>query len=290
MRQIHRMGTSSRESLPEWEAQRDAKEDVLGYRRFPKYCQCFLFVLWLLPVAAAILLVIAKPADQIGGAFRISESIWLIGMVNPHSIRIYVCEAEVLSKPEIDASLSRLQSYLAHVRYPPIAYIKPQSPSQIRKKARPDSDPVWGYRELYDPEIIMNAGATFPVVSSCVYPSRCRHRDHIYSTCCKLDLGGRQGPFLLEFGRPIAMPNLVDGYKLCYGTAKVKVPALLTLIVLSLPGLVMIARSGVRQLRIKNIMSCRSCGYNVFGNTTGACPECGTRIPEDQRSAITRAE
>ena len=25
--------------------------------------------------------------------------------------------------------------------------------------------------------------------------------------------------------------------------------------------------------------TCLSCGYNLTGNTTGICPECGTRIP-----------
>ena len=32
---------------------------------------------------------------------------------------------------------------------------------------------------------------------------------------------------------------------------------------------------------------CRKCGYNVFENTSGRCPECGTPIEQDHREEAT---
>ncbi|QDV89385.1 hypothetical protein RAS2_04520 [Phycisphaerae bacterium RAS2] len=36
--------------------------------------------------------------------------------------------------------------------------------------------------------------------------------------------------------------------------------------------------------------ACSFCGYNLVGNTTGICPECGTAIPDAMRAALQRIE
>lgn len=32
-------------------------------------------------------------------------------------------------------------------------------------------------------------------------------------------------------------------------------------------------------VRLLSTDSCRKCGYNLYGNVSGVCPECGTRVP-----------
>ncbi len=33
---------------------------------------------------------------------------------------------------------------------------------------------------------------------------------------------------------------------------------------------------------------CKSCHYNLTGNESGICPECGKAIPEEQRQLLTQ--
>lgn len=35
---------------------------------------------------------------------------------------------------------------------------------------------------------------------------------------------------------------------------------------------------------------CRGCGYNLMGNATGVCPECGRPIPPEQRNDLVIRE
>lgn len=36
-------------------------------------------------------------------------------------------------------------------------------------------------------------------------------------------------------------------------------------------------------VRLLSTDSCRTCGYNLYGNVSGVCPECGTLVPRDSR-------
>lgn len=38
-----------------------------------------------------------------------------------------------------------------------------------------------------------------------------------------------------------------------------------------------------------NLRGCRKCGYDLFGNTTGVCPECGTAMDPSQHAYVTGA-
>ena len=42
--------------------------------------------------------------------------------------------------------------------------------------------------------------------------------------------------------------------------------------------LLIVARGPLRRYRRKQEGRCTSCGYDLTGNTTGHCPECGTKI------------
>lgn len=46
----------------------------------------------------------------------------------------------------------------------------------------------------------------------------------------------------------------------------------------TLPALVIVMRPALRRLRAV-AMSCRECGYNLTGNVSGQCPECGAALP-----------
>ncbi len=35
---------------------------------------------------------------------------------------------------------------------------------------------------------------------------------------------------------------------------------------------------------------CQECGYNLTGNTSGICPECGTPIPDDLKQKLANKE
>jgi hypothetical protein len=35
----------------------------------------------------------------------------------------------------------------------------------------------------------------------------------------------------------------------------------------------------IRRLRLRVPYSCAGCGYNLTGNVSGVCPECGTSVP-----------
>jgi rubrerythrin len=44
-----------------------------------------------------------------------------------------------------------------------------------------------------------------------------------------------------------------------------------------------------RYWRNKRPWGCKQCAYDLTGNTSGICPECGNPIPEDQARTIGRA-
>lgn len=63
---------------------------------------------------------------------------------------------------------------------------------------------------------------------------------------------------------------------------------LLPLLVITLSGFAVgpiIASWGIRRLRSATHL-CIACGYNLTGNTSGTCPECGTPVPS-KPEAIT---
>ena len=39
-----------------------------------------------------------------------------------------------------------------------------------------------------------------------------------------------------------------------------------------------------RQISKRDDESCENCGYNLTGNTSGVCPECGTRVPQKAKA------
>jgi len=41
-----------------------------------------------------------------------------------------------------------------------------------------------------------------------------------------------------------------------------------------------------RALNLQSPGHCHQCGYDLFGNTSGVCPECGTPIPKDVREKL----
>ena len=48
----------------------------------------------------------------------------------------------------------------------------------------------------------------------------------------------------------------------------------------------MMAKAGSAKLAAPH---CRCCSYDLTGNTSGICPECGTPVPEDVREVLKRA-
>jgi hypothetical protein len=59
---------------------------------------------------------------------------------------------------------------------------------------------------------------------------------------------------------------------------------LLTFVFAALPS-VWIVRLGRRLRRLRAAGCCGTCGYNLTGNTSGTCPECGTAVPQTSRPA-----
>jgi hypothetical protein len=58
------------------------------------------------------------------------------------------------------------------------------------------------------------------------------------------------------------------------------------LIVLGAPALVFVSTCGILNRVLKELYppgSCQNCGYDLTGNESGVCPECGTKIKEATR-------
>lgn len=55
-------------------------------------------------------------------------------------------------------------------------------------------------------------------------------------------------------------------------------PLWLPFLLAAIPTAFLLLRDRHRQLN-----HCRSCGYNLTGNVSGVCPECGTPIPKDDK-------
>jgi len=49
----------------------------------------------------------------------------------------------------------------------------------------------------------------------------------------------------------------------------------------------MFARGPLRRHRRRRRGLCAQCGYNLTGNTSGICPECGTPIPKEMQEKLT---
>jgi len=64
---------------------------------------------------------------------------------------------------------------------------------------------------------------------------------------------------------------MVDGARIYL--VPVWIPVLTVFIIVSLTGR---ARVWVRRSRADGFDRCESCGYNLTGNVSGVCPECGT--------------
>lgn len=45
-------------------------------------------------------------------------------------------------------------------------------------------------------------------------------------------------------------------------------------------------RQELRRMLDRHAYCCRQCGYALFGNASGRCPECGTEVAADQRRLI----
>ena len=48
--------------------------------------------------------------------------------------------------------------------------------------------------------------------------------------------------------------------------------------VIGILGCLLAHRDYARRLRRADLRPCRKCGYDLTGNTSGTCPECGTKI------------
>lgn len=89
-------------------------------------------------------------------------------------------------------------------------------------------------------------------------------------------------PWLARFGwvRPRARP-LLGGYAFVIST-----PLSLPLIVVGFPTAWLIWRDRRRH----DSRFCRQCRYDLTGNASGICPECGLKISEQQRMSIMSGE
>ena len=67
-------------------------------------------------------------------------------------------------------------------------------------------------------------------------------------------------------------------------TTEVAFPLSLSTIVLVLSGTIPFALGPAKRLRRKRRGCCVDCGYNLSGNRSGRCPECGTQLFSQSRS------
>jgi hypothetical protein len=65
--------------------------------------------------------------------------------------------------------------------------------------------------------------------------------------------------------------------------ANFSVPAWIPPIAFSIYPILVCLRGPVRRLNRRRRGLCVKCGYNLTGNTTGTCPECGTKFEMPQR-------
>lgn len=69
-----------------------------------------------------------------------------------------------------------------------------------------------------------------------------------------------------------------------YRTTEVAFPLSLSTIVLALSGTIPFALGPAQRWRRKRNGCCVDCGYNLSGNRSGRCPECGMRLRSQSRS------
>ena len=89
-----------------------------------------------------------------------------------------------------------------------------------------------------------------------------------------------------EFLAPLRIPSTPNNSSLLltskrnglYRVTWIVFPLWLTTITLGLVGTVPLVSGPIRQWRRKRNGWCLECGYNLTGNRTGRCPECGTRF------------
>ena len=63
----------------------------------------------------------------------------------------------------------------------------------------------------------------------------------------------------------------------------VECPAWLALLVLAAPSGALLVREAIRNRRLRKLGCCKSCGYDLTGNVSGRCPECGAATESTER-------
>jgi hypothetical protein len=66
-------------------------------------------------------------------------------------------------------------------------------------------------------------------------------------------------------------------------------PILVPVVVLGVCPVICLISARRRHARQRREGLCLSCGYNLTGNVSGICPECGTPLTEEQRAAVAAA-
>lgn len=91
-----------------------------------------------------------------------------------------------------------------------------------------------------------------------------------------------QHRWLPEIGRKSAMWPAYDGPQLPYTSTSLVLP-------LWLPAVLLSAAAGLFAYRSRTRLQagcCRRCSYNLTGNTSGICPECGTPVPDEIKEKL----
>ena len=57
---------------------------------------------------------------------------------------------------------------------------------------------------------------------------------------------------------------------------------------LAIPPTLAVLRGPLRRWRRRRKGLCLKCGYDLKGNVSGTCPECGTKIPEQSKTGRSR--
>jgi hypothetical protein len=101
--------------------------------------------------------------------------------------------------------------------------------------------------------------------------------------------GRAHAPYLLVVGfvwlsslgfLPLLLPDGFDRYALLYGMASPWFFVGRTTVFMAAMPIIFgyIASIGRRMARVPDHPVCRACGYNLTGNVSGRCPECGARV------------
>jgi hypothetical protein len=95
-----------------------------------------------------------------------------------------------------------------------------------------------------------------------------------------------------QYGRPLfsigigsLLPHFTDffvgeGYRHCI----IQLPLWMPLLVVLIPTLLLWYRD-YRAWRVFRPAHCQACGYDLTGNESGRCPECGTHVPNKQQGS-----